>query len=80
MAKDAMAKAFGGAEDYEDEPLEAEDASEDSDMPEDYTQAYAEYEAAPSADTFWAAVKACTEAYEGGGSALLSGMGKTKKN
>ncbi len=79
MAKDAMAKAFGGG-DYEAPEVDDEMALEesDSDMPEDYLSAYAEYEAAPSADTFWAAVKACTEAYEGGGSALLSGMGKTK--
>lgn len=78
MPKDAMAKAFGGGDAYE-EAAEDDGMSEDSGLPADYESAYAEYEANPSQETFWAAVKACTEAYEGKGEALLIGMGKPKK-
>ncbi len=83
MAKDAMAKAFGGGEYDAPEGGDEADAmtdEDDSGLPADYESAYADYEAAPSAQTFWDAVEACTAAGKSGGSALLIGMGKPKKN
>jgi len=74
----SAAKAFGGS-DYGDEP-EAEDdmGEEKSEYPPEYEQAYQEYEDAPSMETFWRAVEACTAASKGG-PALLIGVGKPKK-
>jgi hypothetical protein len=79
MAKASQAEAFGGG-DYADDPepggMEDEDMSGDTDLPPDFEAAYDEYDSNPSAQTFWAAVEACTAAPKGGGLALLIGKGK----
>ena len=53
--------------------------SDDSGLPPDFESAYAEYEANPSAQSFWDAVEACTANKGGGVAALLVGP-KAKKS
>ncbi len=83
MKGDSMMKAVfegGGEPPYEVDDMGEEEESEYS--PE-YMAAYEEYEAAPSAETFWRAVEACvaeTKSSGGGGglALLLSPKGKKK--
>lgn len=66
-------------------PSEDEYADEGggSEYSEEYQEAYADYEAAPSMETFWRAVEACVAESDkkkgGGGLAILLGKAKGKK-
>ena len=86
MASGSMKGIFGegGRPPPMDEPDGDEPAAEEeSEYPPEYTAAYQEYEDAPSAETFWRAVEACTAASKpsSGGLALILGgpKGKGKK-
>ena len=81
------AKAFGSSasDSSYDDPEDAaagtpedDDEAGDSSLPPDFESAYDEYQANPSAQSFWDAVEACTQGKSGGGLALLIGKTKSK--